>query len=497
MREIELKFAVEPAAAARIAAARPLAGIRPVRSRMTTWYFDTPQCELRGRDMVLRLRRDGARWVQSLKAGRSGRGGLHVREEWEFDRDTPGLELALFADTPLAQVPDAERLHERLRIAFQVEVVRTAWRLARAPGERLEVVLDQGRVRRGRRSKAIRELEIECREGDTGAAFALAAALLAEAPLRASAVTKSERGYRIFTGEAPAPARARPVTLPAALSPPGAAREIVGSALEELQANEEGVLASRDPEFVHQARVALRRIRSALRIFRAAVGPGRARAWRAELGELAAALGRARDWDVLAGETLPPILAAHGDRPLARRLLGKAERRRSREREAARRALSSPRYARVVLELARWLAQADAEPAAPSGPLAPFAARVIGRRHRRLLAYAERLAKLDAEGRHRLRIQAKRLRYGIDGLAAVFASRRTARYRDALVDLQDALGEANDAATALALLPALAPPEAFMRFARRRLGARARGDPARLRRAVARLARRGPPGARR
>ena len=496
MREIELKFAVEAQAAARIAASRPLAGLRPDRRPVTTWYFDTPQCELRARGLVLRLRRDGTRWVQSLKAGRGGRGGLHVREEWEFGRDTPGLELALFADTPLAQVPDAERLHERLRIAFEVDLVRTAWLVQPSPRDRLEVVLDEGRVRCGARAKAIREVEIECLEGDAAAAFDLAAALLAEAPMRPSAVTKSERGYRLFTGEAPAPVKARPVPLPATATPIGAAREIVGAALEELQANEEGVLASRDPEFVHQARVCLRRIRSALRIFGAAIGPARASAWRGELGELAQALGRARDWDVLAGETLPPVLAAHGDRRLARRLLGQAERHRARERAAARRALAAPRYARVVLELARWLARAEAAPRADCGPLGPFAARVIGRRHRRVLAHGARLARLDAQGRHRLRIRTKRLRYAIDGLASVFESGRTARYREALVDLQDALGEANDAATALRLLPALDPPRELLRFARRRLGARARGDRPRLQGALRRLARRGPPGTR-
>ena len=97
MREIELKFALESAAAARIPACTPLAGVRPVRRTMRTWYFDTPQRELRRHGMALRLRHDGSRWIQSLKTRGSSRGGLHSRREWEFDRRTPGLELALFA----------------------------------------------------------------------------------------------------------------------------------------------------------------------------------------------------------------------------------------------------------------------------------------------------------------------------------------------------------------------------------------------------------------
>jgi CHAD domain-containing protein len=289
--------------------------------------------------------------------------------------------------------------------------------------------------------------------------------------------------------------KAQPVVLDRSMPPIEAARALVGSALEQLQANEEGVLASGEAEFVHQARVALRRMRSALRIFRDAVGRERERAWRKELAEVASALGGARDWDVFALETLAPALAAHGDAALARKLKARAAHRRRREREAARAALASARYARVVLDLARWLARADPDPTpAPGEPLVRFAARVIRKRHKRLLDDARRLRELDAAGRHRLRIDAKRLRYGIEGLASLFESHRTTRYRDTLAALQDALGEANDAVAAGRLVAELRAPAPFVAFAQGWYAARAQGEPARLERLVRQLERRSPPG---
>jgi inorganic triphosphatase YgiF len=495
MPEVELKFAIDAAARTRLARCAPLAGAKPVRRRMTTIYFDTRDGELARRAMSLRLRRAGGRWIQSLKAGRSGRGGLHARDEWEFDRADPGLDLAAFADTPLAELPRARRLHERLIPAFQVEVLRTAWEIAPAAGCRVQIVLDVGSVRTGELAEPLSEVEIECLEGDARGAFDLAERLLADLPLRPSAVTKAERGHRLFTGDAARPVKAQPVVLDRSMPPIEAARALVGSALEQLQANEEGVLASGEAEFVHQARVALRRMRSALRIFRDAVGRERERAWRKELAEVASALGGARDWDVFALETLAPALAAHGDAALARKLKARAAHRRRREREAARAALASARYARVVLDLARWLARADPDPTpAPGEPLVRFAARVIRKRHKRLLDDARRLRELDAAGRHRLRIDAKRLRYGIEGLASLFESHRTTRYRDTLAALQDALGEANDAVAAGRLVAELRAPAPFVAFAQGWYAARAQGEPARLERLVRQLERRSPPG---
>ena len=95
-----------------------------------------------------------------------------------------------------------------------------------------------------------------------------------------------------------------------------------------------------------------------------------------------------------------------------------------------------------------------------------------------------------------MRIEAKRLRYAVDALGSLFDSRATGRYHDALAELQDVLGAANDAASAARLIAQIDPPPAFLRAARRHFDARSRAGAQRLERLLARLARRGPPAPR-
>jgi len=417
--EVELKFELPPASREALLALPALAAGIPERRRLRAIYFDTPDCALARAQMALRLRRSGRRWVQTLKAGASGAGGLHARDEWEFARPGPSLDLSLFVESPLADLDEAATLHRRLAPVFEVDTRRTAWQLAPQPGSKLEVAFDTGEVASGERREAFSEVEIECLEGGPDAAFDLAARMLDHVAMRPSAVTKAQRGYRLFRGARLAPVKSSPIELEAAMAPQAAARAIVASNLEQLQANEEGVLHAAAPEFVHQARIALRRMRSSLRLFRDAIGFEQAAAWREQLAGAASALGRARDWDVLGTESLPPALAAFGDAALGRRLRSAVARRRRTEREHARRTLLAASHAKVILEIARWLGagQATGDCAAR---LDEFAARVMRKRHKRLLADAAHVARLSSAERHRLRVDAKRLRYGVESLASVF-----------------------------------------------------------------------------
>ena len=197
--EVELKLALDPSHAGRLARSPQLARARPRVTRMDGVYLDTPDCELARNAMALRIRRAGRRWMQGLKAGRSGTGGLHARAEWEHAQPGPIVDLALLRDTPLAALPSAGTLHQRLQPAFRVRFDRTAWRIAPAAGSRLEVALDMGEVASGDASEALCEVEIECLEGDPRHAFDLAEALLGVASLRPSSVSKAQRGYRLFT----------------------------------------------------------------------------------------------------------------------------------------------------------------------------------------------------------------------------------------------------------------------------------------------------------
>ncbi len=492
MAEVELKFELAPEAHAAFRRLAPIAAAKARTSRLHAIYFDTPEHELRAHGMGLRLRSNGRRWVQTLKAGRSGAGGLHAREEWEVDRPQPTLDLTLLAATPLGDVPG---LAGRLGEIFQVDMRRTTWQIEVSAGNVVEVALDHGAVSRAAQTDPVAEVEIESVAGDPWAVFELAEQLVDHAPLRPSAVTKSERGYRFARGEAAAPVKASPVELVAGQTPGDAARALVGAALGQLQANERGILAGRDPEYLHQFRVALRRMRSALRVFRKLIEPGFESHARVELRWIAQQTSAARDWDVLATQTLPAILAAHGDLHAARSMRSRVAARRKAARASLREALGSPRYARLVLWLARWLATPP-EASAPAEPLPEFAVRVVAKGHKRLVAGARQLSALAPAERHQLRLEAKRLRYALEGFEALLRRGRFATYREELSEIQDDLGRANDAAVATRLVGEMGPPAALGDFMRGWLAAEAHSSLGPLERHEQRLAAARPPRAR-
>lgn len=484
MSEVELKFDLAPEAHAAFRRLAPLAAATPRNARLHALYFDTPELELRERQMALRLRRAGRHWVQTLKAGRSGAGGLHAREEWEFDRPQPTLDLAAFAGTPLEAAAD---VGQRLTEIFRVDMRRTTWEIEVTPGNRVEVALDRGEVSRLGERDPVAEVEIESLAGDPLAVFELAEQLVDAAPLRPSAVTKAQRGYRLASGATEGPAKARAVDLDPARDAAWAARAVIAAALEQLQANEAGVIASADPEYLHQMRVALRRMRSALRVFRDAIDPALASHLRGELRWLARATGPARDWDVLATQTLPAILHAWEESSAARSVRSRVAARRKAAREPLREALLSPRYVRLVLALARWIARPSTGAAEP-GSLGGLATRTLAKRHKRLVTGALRLSALTPAERHRLRLEAKRLRYALEGFETLFRRRRFDDYRELLAEIQDDLGRANDAAVAARLMAELKAPASFTQFARGWLAAQTHSSVALLERHADRLA---------
>jgi len=470
--EVELKLSLDPADLGRLRGAAALATAKPKTKVLDALYLDTRDREVSRNGMALRIRSSAGRWSQCLKAGAHSTGGLHSRSEWEIARPGPEIDLALFRGTPLAELASPETLHERLEIAFRVTVERTAWIIEPGAGTRLEVALDVGEIRRGKRAEPVCEVEIECTAGDAMHVFDLAMKLNDAAVLRPSATSKAQRGYRLVRAKPPRPLRAAPAKVSFDMRPVEAAAAILRAGLVQLQGNEEGVLASDDPEFVHQARTALRRMRSALRMFRSAIGADRANAWRGELSQAARALGEARDWDVFVAATLPAILKSHGKD--SRALRERAMARRLQARAGAREGLRSPVYARAILEISKWLAQPT--DAADDETLDQFAARVLSKRHARLVAGLERLPHADMGERHRVRIDAKRLRYVVEGLAPAMDAVAARRYAQNLSRLQDVLGSANDAVAGERLLRGLNPSPQLAAFAKHWLAGRIRGE---------------------
>jgi len=227
---------------------------------------------------------------------------------------------------------------------------------------------------------------------------------------------------------------------------------IARNCIRQFRQNEGGVMAIGGAGSIHQARVGLRRLRSAFSLFKPLlVGDPRAEPLSLELRWLAAELGEVRNLDVLI-----PRMPDDARGPL--------EAARERMLEHARVSLGSARTRLLMIDLAEWLTIGDwrVDPADPAlaARLAPdFAADVLERHRRRIRKRGKHLAGLDDEHRHEVRIEGKKLRYAAEFFGSLYpgkkARRRHKAFLAAIEDLQDALGELNDLVTGPQVLAAL------------------------------------------
>jgi triphosphatase len=253
--------------------------------------------------------------------------------------------------------------------------------------------------------------------------------------------------------------RAQSARLMRADSVEQAAAQIFTAALDHFAANAAAFGAGENAETIHQMRVALRRLRAAIGVFRPVLsGPALSEAsLRAK--EIAAALGAARDEDVFSEMIDAGPLTALAPEASAERLRAAAFRRRAENYAAVRTMISGGAAADFVSAFRRiidgrdWLAAPEASCA---GSAPAFAATALTRARRRVLRRSEGLAAQTPESRHEARIALKKARYAAEFFEALFRRRKAARaWSQALAGLQDSLGAFNDLATADRLLDCL------------------------------------------
>lgn len=463
--EIELKLSLPPETASRLGRnplLRSLAQRRAVTRRLTSVYFDTPDLKLAAHGMALRVRQIGGKRIQTLKLPVDFDTGLQVHREIEQEVDSDTPILSLIDDAPLQTFFAANDIGDRLVAVFVTEFDRRCWQLQMFDSE-IELALDQGAIRSGDRSMPLSEAELELKSGRPERLYELALALHGTVPFTLEPRTKSARGYALFSGTRAAPQRAASVRLDAEMSGARAFVEIARNCVGQLRANEEPARQGEDPEGVHQLRVAVRRLRALVGIFRHDLdGPVHA-FLSAELRWLQRQLGPARDWDVFIAGTLEP-LHRHLDNELAVEAMRReAAALRDEAYAAAIAALSAARYTELLLKLELWLdgggwatpRRADLPPHPLSGPIGDFAADVLQGRHKRMRKYGGKHAALSESELHRLRLLGKKTRYAVEFFRELFPRKAAKRYHAGLVEIQETLGSLNDAVVSRQLIAEL------------------------------------------
>jgi len=456
-REPAIKFATDAAGLKLALRLQLLAGEEedaPSRASRSV-YFDTPDGDLRKRHMILRMRKVRSAHVMGVEAPSPegpGSGG-----EIEVGVPSPDPDIALFDAETAAEL---NRVIDRrpLSQAFEARIKRRRRRLDFGRSM-IEATFDEGILVAGERRRALTEIGLDLKAGEDAALYDVAIRLVELLPLRLETIGRAERGFLLAAGESPAPVRAAAMQFREDATLDDAVETIIAGALGQFAANWPAMMEAGHPESIHQMRVALRRLRTALAFFNRVLPCAEFANFRAEAKRIASSLGPARDWDAFRDLVQTGPLAHHARSESFDALLSAVEDRRAGAYASVRELIDDPSTTRFVLAVRAVLAR-HAWRSALSGAELPrltesvrlFAGETLERLHKRALRRGRRLALMRPEERHEVRIALKDLRYAAEFFSVLFGGSAAKPYIRAVARLQDRLGAANDAATATRLL---------------------------------------------
>ena len=443
MSELELKLRIPEGALPSLRQALRAHGAKS--TRLQARYFDTADGLLARHLVALRLRLEGRRWVQTLKA--AGTGAVHRLEDEVRVSGTPGVvpqldlhlhdggEAGVALQAALQSEPGAVLLERHA-----TDITRLHCLLQTSGGTVIEVALDTGRAMAGANVVPITELELEHKSGPIQGLFDLAAAWVPHGGLWLCTITKAERGQRLMDPEGRATV-AKPAMpeLEVSADGPTLLKALLQATLAQVLAPASEVAEGDTAEdTIHQLRVALRRLRTVLRelsALSATISPE----WDAALAHTFGLLGQTRDQQAVTA-AVQPLLQAAG----APRLNWHAPK----AADPAAAVRDSAFQTTLVSILA--LAHAGAECFAPLSAkqvLAHLSAR-LRKLHGQVTRDGTRFERLPLEQQHRVRKRLKRLRYLIDLTVTLWPERAVKRYLKNLSKAQKAMGLHNDVAVA-------------------------------------------------
>lgn len=453
--ETELKLRITPAHLAKLkrhALLREHQLARAVTRRLYNVYFDTPELDLHKSAMALRLRCKGRQCLQTLKGGGAIHAGLHQRNEWEVPVQGGALDFSAVVTAEWDELlPVAWR--KRLKPVFVTDFMRSS-RIVVWQGAHIEVCMDQGQITCGERSHEICELELELKSGSPQQLFGLALAILDIVPFEIEMVNKAEYGFRLLGGLTEQPYKSESPKLTVSDSLAQGLQAALWSCFQHLQKNWRGALAGEDADFLHQVRVALRRLRVLLHFMQQLRDDETLGCFTAEVADLSVVLGQVRDWDVFIAQTLRPALKKSARRDGSSALLAESLGRQAICHTALR--AQAREMQRMMLRFALWMygdywQQLDMD----ERHVVDLAAHRLNKLAHRFALMLVRLEQRDADHLHELRIMAKKLRYSAEFFAGWFDATHVASFLNALGEVQQVLGNINDATVAYRLLDEL------------------------------------------
>jgi triphosphatase len=347
-----------------------------------------------------------------------------------------------------------KKLSRNLKPVFETRVKRRVYPVRKQDSE-IELTLDKGTVEAAGQSSPLCEIELELKRGDVADLFELARALGEAFPVALASKSKAGHGYDLISKEdRPPPVKAESIGLGRDATCATAFRIIARACLYQLTVNEAGVSRG-DTEGVHQMRIGIRRLRTVISLFKVMLDGAQTEAMKLELKWLTGELGPARELDVFIKRVVKRAKDDHANGPSLNAIAEDFGKRRLEALGRAKEAVASPRFRRLVLDAAAWIATGTwaqnrdkLNRLLRERPVVDAAADELRRRSKKIRKQGRQLVELDARHRHKLRIRAKKLRYASEFFAGVFSSKKSKRRCDKFIGklkaMQDALGDLND-----------------------------------------------------
>lgn len=442
MKELELKLMVPARQRQRVMKALQL-DLAP-SIELEARYFDTADEKLCKAGLSLRIRREGAAWVQTLKAGAdSPARRLEHNVALAVDAAPPAPDLSRHRSKALSKAwrealggtGELPELQER----YRARVTRRA-RTLKLGDDVVDAAFDQGHIESSGRRTRVCELELELKDGGSvGEMFALAKRLVQTHGLWVSTLSKSFRGAALARDEGGLPAaKATPVHFKPGANSGQQFRAMINNCLAQVMPNASHVAAGLDDaDHVHQLRVGIRRLRTVLKEAAAAL-EGRQQDWEPTLRKVFRDLGAYRDQEEVRKAVEPRLVAVGAPLLAPRTSVGDVPLPQASVRDVG--------FQLVLLDL---LAFSLEEGRGASGEARKLLRKRIGALHRKVVVDGRRFPELDIERQHRVRKRLKRLRYMTELAQPLFSKRAVERYLRHLRPAQDVLGQHNDEALAL------------------------------------------------
>ncbi len=346
-----------------------------------------------------------------------------------------------------------ESIGNMLRPIFTVEAEHRKYALTHGDSE-IEAIVTEGAVQTSGRTASFGETQFWLKAGSAADLFSFVLGIDETVPLRFGARTEACRGYALIERSEKKQVKRKPVQLEPGMSSAAAFRIIAHQCLHQVVANEPA-MSTGDAEALHQVRIGLRRLKTALSLFAALCTDTQTQTIKAEIRWFGEMLGPARDLDVFLSEVMLPLREQYRDDPGLVSLQRTYGAQRTKLYDRISQAANSVRFRALALETAAWIEtglwgmnQSEQTTLARNQPIEQFAEEELIRLRKKVKKKGDGIAALDPDERHALRLHVKKLRYTAEFFLTLFPGKKKSKraFLASLKNLQSALGDVNDIA---------------------------------------------------